>query len=244
MRRVVFFILITFALSNLAGQQSGISFTGGIGTYKLGDLKSYHNNLLTRLPVEAGAFSYFPPYTNLRINLYRQEESGIKYGLVYAFSGSGAHANYTDYSGYLNLDQEVSAYQLGASAGYRLLNIDFFITQFEIFAYSDIRLSYIRDKVMMNISTRYYSENNVLVLNTFSPGAELGLEALFSSGDISVGVEGGYYFDSGTKFRVGEQSNPASYVLLTPSGDLRTDLSGFRIGLKLIKRFNLELFTE
>ncbi|MEX0982142.1 MAG: hypothetical protein WD577_12570 [Bacteroidales bacterium] len=244
MKKAVFFILFTFAASHLAGQQSGLSITGGIGTYELSDLKTYHNELLTRLPLEAGAFTYFPPFTNIRINLYRQELSGLKYGLVYAFSATGAHANYTDYSGYLNLDQEIAAYQFGASAGYRLLNVDFFITQFVISAYGDLRLSYTRDKVMMNINTRHYYENNKLILNAFSPGAELGLEALFNVNTISVGVEGGYYFDAGTKFNAGEQSNPESYVSLLPPGELNTDMSGVRIGLKVVKRFSLELFAE
>ena len=244
MKQTVFFIVFTFAASHLAGQQSGLSITGGIGTYELGDLKTYHNELLTRLPVEAGAFAYFPPFTSFRINLYRQELSGLKYGLVYAFSASGAHANYTDFSGYLNLDQEIAAYQFGASAGYRLLNVDFFITQFEISAYGDLRLSYIRDKVMMNINTQYYYENNTLNLNAFSPGAELGLDAVFNFSTISLGVEGGYYFDAGTKFNVGEQSNLESYVSLVPSGELRTDMSGFRAGLKVVKRFSLEMFAE
>ncbi len=244
MRKVVFFILITFSVSHMTGQQSGISFAGGIGTYELGNLKTYHNDLLTRLPVEAIAFAYFPPFTNLRINLYRQEDSGLKYGLVYAYSASGAHANYTDFSGYLNLDQEISSYQFGATAGYRLLNVDFFITQFEISAYGDLRLSYIRDKVTMHINTQYYYENNQLNLNAFSPGAELGLDAVFNFNTMSLGVEGGYFIDAGTKFSKGEQTNPGSYVSLFPAGELRTDLSGFRVGLKVVKRFNLELFTE
>lgn len=244
MKKAVFFIIFTLAASHMTGQQSGLSVTGGIGTYELSDLKTYHNDLLTRLPVEARAFAYFPPFTSFRINLYRQELSGLKYGLVYAYSASGAHANYTDYSGYLDLDQEIAAYQFGASAGYRLLLIDFFVTQFEISAYGDLRLSYVKDKVMMNISTSYYYENNTLNLKTFSPGAELGLEAVFNFGTVSLGVEGGYFVDAGTKFRAGEQSHPESSISLVPSGELRTDMSGFRAGLKLIKRFSLEVFAE
>jgi hypothetical protein len=246
MRKAVFFILFTFAASHLAGQQSGLSITGGIGSYELGDLKTYHNELLTRLPVEAGAYDYFPPFTSLRINLFRQELSGLKYGLVYAFSSSGAHANYTDFSGTLNLDQEIASYHVGVSAGYRLLNIDFFVTQFEISAYGDLRLSYIRDKVMLDINAPryYYYENNNLNLSTFSPGAELGLDAVFNFSTISIGIEGGYYFDAGTKFKAGDQSNPSSNVSLVPAGELKTDLSGFRIGVKGVKRFNLEMSAE
>lgn len=246
MKKAVFFILFTLAASHLAGQQSGLSITGGIGTYELSDLKTYHNELLTRLPVEAGAFAYFPPFTSLRINLFRQEPSGLKYGLVYAFSSSGAHANYTDYSGSLNLDQEIASYQVGASAGYRLLNIDFFVTQFEISAYGDLRLSYVRDKVTLDINTPryYYYENNNLNLNAFSPGAELGLDAVFNFSTVSVGLEGGYYFDAGTKFKARDQSNPSSNVSLVPTGDLRTGMSGFRVGVKAVKRFTLGMTVE
>lgn len=243
MRIILFVILFIFYTSILTGQQSGFSLGGGIGTYGLDDLKSYHNELITRLPVEAQPFKYFPPFTNIRINLYRQETYGLKYGLVYAFSASGAHANYTDYSGQLNLDQEIASHQFGASGGYRLLNIDFFITQFEISAYGDLRLAYVRDQVTMNINTRYYYENNKLNLTTFSPGAELGLEALFNFNTISVGVEGGYYFDAGNGFKAGTESHTNSSVSLRPSGELKTDMSGFRAGIKAVKRFNPEMFA-
>lgn len=236
-------MFISFA-GVLNGQQSGISLSGGIGTYELRDLKSYHNDLITRLPVEARAFEYFPPFTNIRINLYRQGPSRLKYGLVYAFSASGAHANYTDYSGQLNLDQEIASHQFGASGGYRLLNIDSYITQFEISAYGDLRIAYVRDQVTMNINTLYYYENNKFDLTTFSPGAELGLDAVFNFNTMSLGVEGGYYFDTGTKFKSGTESLDRSSVSLIPSGELKTDMSGFRAGIKVIKRFNPEMLAR
>lgn len=236
------FIVVSGALS---GQQSGLSLSGGVGTYELGDLKSYHNELLTRLPVDAKAFKYFPPHTNFRINLYRQETSGLKYGLVYAYSTSGAHANYTDFSGRLNLDQRIASYQAGASCGYRLLNIDFFITQFEISAYGDLRLAYIRNQVTVDINTRYYYyENNKLNLTAFSPGAELGLEAVFNINTMSFGIEGGYYFDAGTAFKAGQESLLTSTVSLPPTGVLKSDMSGFRVGIKAVKRFSFTVNGE
>lgn len=244
MRKSLIVVILFSVTMVLNGQQSGVSLSGGIGTYDLSDLKRYHNELLTRLPVDAQAFEYFPPFTNIRLNLYRQELSGVKYGLVYAFSTSGAHANYTDRSGQLNLDQEIASHQVGISGGYSLLNIDFFITQFEISVYGDLCLAYIRDQVTMNINTRYYYyENNKLNLGTFSPGAELGLDAVFNFNTVSLGVEGGYYFDAGTKFKPGTESLTTSIVSLRPSGELRTGMSGFRAGIKLIKRFNPEMFA-
>ncbi|MEX0988391.1 MAG: hypothetical protein WD052_13015 [Bacteroidales bacterium] len=238
MKRAIIIIFAVIITVQVKGQSSGISITGGVGTYELLDLKSYQDVLIERLPVDAMPFEYFPLYTNIRINLIKQHSPALKYGLIYGFSTTGAHANYSDYSGYLNLDQNLSAYQFGATAGYRLLNIDFFITQFELFAYGDIRLGYVRDHVTMNIATTYYYEYNTLKLTSVSPMAEVGLEAMFRIKKISVGVEGGYLFDSGRNFKAGEESQPFSSVSLRPPGDLRSGMSGFRGGLKFVLWFN------
>lgn len=245
MKKITIILILVFAITKASGQGTGFSVTAGAGTYDLGMLKSYQDVLISRIPVEARGFSYFPPYTNVRLNLFRQHNEKLKYGLIYAFSTTGAYANYTDYSAYLNLDQQVTAYQLGLSASYRLLNADFSSSRLSVSAYGDLRLGLVRDRVSMSINTVfYYYENNHLVLQTVSPMAEAGLDAMFHFSKFSVGLEGGMLYDAGAAFNEGNNSFPNPTISLTPSSDLKSEMSGFRGGVKLIFWINNEVSPE
>ncbi|MDA3823266.1 MAG: hypothetical protein PF450_11755, partial [Bacteroidales bacterium] len=202
MKKVSLFITLSLMLGVLNAQQTGVSITLGIGSYELQDLKNYQDNLIERLPLEVKGFSYYPPYTNVRLNLFKTLPSGLKYGLVYGYSTSGAHANYTDGSGYLNLDQNIVAHQLGASASYRLLYTNFI----EVLTYGDLRLAYVRNIAEMNIVANNYFENNQIKLTAISPLAELGIETLLHLKKLSLGLEAGYLYDVGGKFKAGTQS--------------------------------------
>ncbi|MFC2080153.1 hypothetical protein ACFLRQ_01625 [Bacteroidota bacterium] len=230
MKKRILVVFLSFILGSLYAQQNGISITGGIGAYNMQDLRNYQDELITRMPVNVEGLSYFPSYTNIRLNLFRQYSNGLKYGLVFAYAATGAHANYKDNSGSLNLDQTISAYRLGISASYQLLQFK----AINFMAYGDLGIGYIRDNVNMVISTNYYYTNNTLILSTFSPQAELGIEALYNINNISLGIEGGYLFDIGNEFKYGNQSLPNPNISLLPTSDYKSELSGFRLGLKFI----------
>ncbi|MCF8225602.1 MAG: hypothetical protein K9J30_06960 [Bacteroidales bacterium] len=224
---IILLVCLPFALS---GQRTGFSVTGGVGTYELSELKNYHNELLERLPVDINAGNYFPPYSNFRLSLFREMANGVRYGLVYGYSTSGAHANYKDYSGYLNLDQTVTAYQLGISGSYNLLKSYFF----NFYVYGDLRLGYIRDDVNLNILTSYYFDNSSLLLHAFSPMGELGFEVLFNLKKLSIGGEVGYLYDTGFKFNTGNANELEATIDLGPSEAIHSGMSGFRAGIKAI----------
>lgn len=238
MKKIILFLAVILLAANIQGQFSGLGITGGIGTYNLSELSQYQSVLSSRLPVEVKQFSSFPAYSNFRLNLFNEQPSGFNYGITFAYSTTGSHANYTDFSGFLNLDQLITAFQFGVSAGYPLLHFDVAENRLEFLVYGDLRLGYIRDKVTMNITTNYYFESNALILNTFSPQTEIGLQSMYHMTRFSLGVEAGYLYDVGRKFDVGEQSSYSSSVSLKPTGDLSSGMSGFRIGLKMIFWFN------
>lgn len=244
MKQITLIIILSLSLLHAKGQHTGFSITGGIGTYDQESLQSYQEVLIARLPVEARGFNYFPPYTNIRLNLFKQHTAKLKYGLSYAFSTTGALANYTDYSGYLNLDQVVTAYQLGISAGYRLVNVKFPSARFDISAYGDLYLAYVRDEVSMVISTDFYYENNRVVLKTVSPMAAAGLDAMFHFSKLSVGVEGGVLYDTGSEFNAGNASYPSSSVSLTPPAGITSGMTGLRGGIKVIMWISREMIIQ
>lgn len=234
MKKITLILVFSVALISAHGQFNGFSISGGIGTYSMSGLSAYQDVLVARLPVEAKQFDYFPAYTNLRINLFKESGSGLNYGFVFAFSATGTHANYTDNSGALNLDQRVAAYQAGASVSYPLLVKGEINKGFELMAYGDLRLGYVRNNVSSLVNTSYYFESNALNLSAVSPMTELGVQALFHFDKISAGLEGGYLLDLNSKFSAGDQSAYDPSFSLMPSGDVRSGMSGFRIGLKII----------
>ena len=244
MKKIAFIFIFVFSLGAAKGQFAGFSITGGMGTYDLSTLKTYHDALLPRMPVEVRGFDYFPPFTNIRITAFKQKTERLNYGLVFAYSATGAHANYTDYSGYLNFDQTISVYQLGITANYRLLNVDLGSTLFSVGGYGDLRLGYLRDKVFMNISTSYYYENNELLLSAVSPMAETGLEAMFHFSKVSLGLEGGLLYDTGAKLSEGNSSYSGTGVSLSPTNEVRSGMTGLRAGVKLILWMDQDLISE
>ncbi len=243
MKKIASFLLVIILAFQAHGQFKGLSITGGIGTYNLTDLADYQALLVTRLPVEVTQFSAFPVYTNVRMSLFQEGRSGLKYGFTYAYSATGAHANYTDFSGSLNLNQTLSAYQLGLTASYPFLTFDLPSNKIDFSLYGDLRMAYVRDKVNINISTLYYYEDNSVILSVVSPLTEIGLEGMLHLKKVSLGLEGGYLYDFGRQFNFGEQTSLAPTVSLATARDLRSEMSGFRLGIKMIFIFN-QLISE
>ena len=239
MKRQFITILLLLTAFFAKSQDRGISATFGVGSYNMADLKLYQDELISRLPVEARGLSYFPTYSNLRIN-YFKVTNRIKYGLVLAHNTTGAHANYSDPSGYLNLNQVVGVYQAGVSGSYRLVNV----SGLELMAYGDFRLGYVRNEVTMSINTTYYFESTSQILSTVSPLLEGGLEVLYNFNNFAFGIEGGYLFDTGTKFKRGNLSSYGGTVSLAPGSDLKSELTGYRIGIKFLIWLSHDQFSE
>lgn len=229
----------------LSAQYNGISISGGPGSYDLTDLKTYQNDLIDKFPVALRQFDNFPIYTNIKINIFKTLETGLSYGITYAYSTTGSHANYTDFSGYINLDQAISAYQAGLTASYSFL--DFFVSSekhLEFSVYGELRLAYIRNNVGAIINTSYYFENNSIKLSTITPFSEFGLQGMYHMQKISLGVEGGYLIDFGAKMNAGDQSSLNSSFSIQPDGDIKSQMSGIRLGLKLILWINPQFPLE
>ncbi len=154
-----------------------------------------------------------------------------------AYVGPERGANYHDYSGYINLDQNVTAMQLGASFSYRILYLNYF----EIKAFGDASLSYIKDEVDRYIITNYYyAVANRIKLRTVSPTLEAGMELMYNFTRMSFGVEGGYQVNFLSKLKMKSDESYENEALY-PDGDLNADISGIRVGVKFILWFTNDL---
>lgn len=232
--------LVIATAINVHAQQYGVSISGGMASFQPDELKDYHNELLLRAPVPVQGFNYFPPYSNIRLELFARELTGLKYGLTYVYNTTGAHGNYTDESGYLNIDQVLTANQVGATVGYMFWKTG----HFGLGAYGDLRLGYIRDKVNATIITPYYQETNELKLNVFTPLAEAGLEAVLDFTGFSVGIEAGWLADPGLKFKEGTEYIMDPTISLAPGETLHSNISGWRTGIRLVRWLGTDGLSE
>lgn len=244
MKKVLLILISILPLLPATGQERALSFTGGIATYNLVDLEQYQEVLLNRLPVEARQLSLFPPYSNFALRFFVQGDKGFRYGAILQYATTGAHANYTDYSGYLNLDQSLVSINVGLTAGYRFLSVPLSDLKLDFSGYGDLCLGIVRDKVEMSLNTRFYYDASSINLSSSSPSTQLGMEAMLRFSALSIGIDGGYLLDFGSTLNSGSYVNPGNSVSLYPTQDLRSDISGFRVGLKLTVWLNQYLEKE
>ena len=225
---------------NAQAQQRGFTLAGGISTMQLGELKSYQDLLIDRAPVEVKGLTYFPPFTHIRLGLFQRHNEQWKFAAHYSYTTSGAHGNYTDQSGYMDINQYLTTYQAGAAAYYSLFYKNFF----EAMVYGQFLVGYSVNEVSRVVATNtYYYQENSLKMNTLHPLGEAGIELLYHLENYSFGLEGGYQYDLGGNFSVRENSRYNSEPL-NPAGDLKSDLSGFRVGVKFVLVFNPDAFLE
>ncbi len=239
MKRLNTIILILLLGTISYAQESGFSFRIGIGTYQFNDMKLFQDEIIAISPVDAKGFTYFPPYTHFRLQVHKKNYTGIKYGVFYGYSATGAYATYADYSGTMNINQSISAFQLGTSLYYPLV----FRNYFEISAYGSLMFSYTRDQITESISTYYYFEDLTVKLRSFSPSAEVGFEAIYHLLNYTLGIEAGYQYDVGGTFKIAKADTEDANLIL-PERAGHSNLSGVRLTAKIIFRFNANLLNE
>jgi hypothetical protein len=239
MRRFKLILIISIFAANVQAQYTGASIAGGIGTYQLHDLKMFQDEIIAIAPVDAKGFTYFPPYTNIRMEVYRKNRMGLKYALTYSYSTTGAHANYRDYSGSMDIDQNVTAYQLGVSIYYPLL----FKQYFEIFTYGRGMLGYTRNQITQFITAAQDFQTLDVRMRAISPSAEAGLEAIYHLTKYSFAIEAGYQYDLGGNLKVAENDIEAASLFI-PDRQVKSNISGFRLAAKFVVRFNYEPYAE
>ncbi len=239
MKKLNSIVLILLLGTISYAQESGVSVRIGIGSYQFNDMKLYQDEIIAISPVDAKGFTYFPPYTNLKFQFYKKNYIGLKFGIFYGYSATGAYATYTDYSGTMNITQNISAFQLGASLYYPLV----FKNYFEISTYGSLMFGYIHNRIIESISTFNYFEDHSVRQKAFSPSAEVGFEAIYHLLKYTLGIEAGYQYDVGGTFKITEADSEDAKLIL-PERAGHSNLSGIRLTAKFILRFNANLLYE
>jgi hypothetical protein len=235
-------IVITVTLSvsmNVHAQNFGLAVRGGVGTYKMSDLKYYQEYLLAGFPVEGKMISLFPPYLSGGVGFFRTMTNDLRIGIDYNFSSTGAKAYYSDYSGERSTTIIVKANHIGASVYYRLLGG----SKFELLATGSLSaiISNLELSETLGANSRYFGsflDGYTSSYKSVSPSVSAGLEALFHADKYSFGVDAGYCHDFTNDLIYADDSK---YYLTDPNDPeriLTADWSGFRAHIKILFWFN------
>jgi hypothetical protein len=195
MRKRIFYIIALAMLSVSAqytlGQDWGITFSGGIASSRMGDMKYLQEHILSTYPVEGKITSSFPPSTSASINLFKQIYDHIRVGGGYSFSTTGGKSSYADYSGKIYTEMATTSHRLGAYLSYIVMGGDRL----------DLALNGRLDANLTNLSIEsyytIYNYSNRLTnqYRSISPSLNVGAELMYKLKKVSMGMEAGYLVD-------------------------------------------------
>jgi len=118
-----FFISVILVFSLFAnGQTLSFSADIGYGNYSMSGLKSFNNDILNTLPVEARLIDDFPAQPFFYGSIIYQTKSPVYVGVSCGYYTTGSRISYKDYSGELRIDNLVSAWAPGIIPGIVIIN--------------------------------------------------------------------------------------------------------------------------
>jgi hypothetical protein len=230
MKRVaILLICMVFFSSMLSAQSYSFSASAGISTMQLNELTAYQQELIDNSIVSLRGLSFFPAYSYTNLSFENAVLDKWRLGGTLGYATTGAHANYSDYSGYLNIDQNLFTFHLGLTGYYSL----FTSKSWELSLMGNLSLTHTRVKVSKYIITARLSEENSLLLTSFSPSGLGGIELMYHFETVSLGLEAGYLANLSTEIKPANTLNFSS-TELEPSGIVRANSSGLRAGLKIV----------
>lgn len=111
-----------FLLAPIIGRgQTDISFGAGIGTYLMGDLKTYLSyTKANQFPADARITSSFPPYWFYDLKMKTILSNNLLLGGVLSIGSTGGRVFYSDYSATMDYNELIGYASLAVSVGYQM----------------------------------------------------------------------------------------------------------------------------
>lgn len=217
-----------FLCTGTLAQNVGITASYGIASQRMDDLKYLQQYILSTYPVEGKITSSFPPFTSFSLNVVKEWYDYLYLGGGYTFSTTGGKSSYSDYTGSIGTEMDVTSHRLGAVLSYIIVERD--RLDLALFGRLDANLSTVQIESGINILgliNRIFNE-----YRSFSPSGTAGIELMFKFRGFAVGAEGSYLVDL-----PGRLVNTETKDDLTDPYDrnriLTTDWTGWRAGIKV-----------
>ena len=193
-KRIIYSIALAVLLvsaQNSLGQDWGLTFSAGVASSQMNDLKYLQEHILSTYPVEGKITSSFPPYTSVSINLFKVLYDHIHVGAGYSYSTTGGKSSYADYSGNIYTEITATSHRLGAYLSYIVMGGDRL----------DLALNGRLDANLTNLSIEsyytIYNYSNRLTnqYRSISPSLNVGAELMYKLKKVSMGMDAGYLVD-------------------------------------------------
>ena len=216
-----------FCMGILA-QTTGFTASYGIASQRMDDLKYLQEYILSTYPVEGKITSSFPPFTNVSLHVVRQWYDYLYLGGGYTFSTTGGKSSYSDYTGSIGTEMDVTSHRLGALISYTIVDRD--RLDLALYGRVDASISSVQIESAVNVLgliNRIYNQ-----YRSISPCGTAGIELMFKFRGFALGVDGAYLVDLPGRLVNTETKND-----LTDPYDrnriLTTDWTGWRAGIKV-----------
>ena len=231
-KRIIYNIALAVLLvsaQNSLGQDWGLTFSAGVASSQMNDLKYLQEHILSTYPVEGKITSSFPPFTSASITIFKQLYDHIRIGGGYSYSTTGGKSSYADYSGNISSEMNATSHRLGAYLSYLVLGGDRL----------DLSLNGSLEANLTSLTIQSYYEifnySNGLSNNyrSLSPGVSAGGELMYTLKKISLGMEAGYLVDLKGDLKDTDDGDP----LVDPSDAervLSSDWTGWYVQLKAL----------
>jgi hypothetical protein len=220
-----FLMLLIFLLSvslSLPAQEFRLSFSTGIGTFSMNDLKEMNHAYLKSLPVEARLTDDFPAHPFYNLFLTYTGNTPFYVGLGLSFASTGSRVSYKDYSGMLQFDNVLTMWAPAIRTGVLLTGEKIRISAENDLGYAFSTLKNTDILMTMNEESKYRAS---------SIQSEPGIRATATMGKAVLSLKAGYLVDmKGNNRMIGERD---VYLKTSSNKNIKTDWSGFRLGLSV-----------
>ncbi len=228
---VVFLILFAFLPATVFSQEFRFVMQGGLGTYRMKDLKEYNSAVFNTLAFQAENVSNYPPYFYYKPAIILSFEK-FSVGLELSHYSTGSRISSKDYSGEYHFDTRLRCTMPDIYADYTIYSVNE-RCNVQIFADAGICFSRgildeklsLSGESVLNLTEVFRSKNYVV---------EPGLKATYEINQfMRASVCTGYAIQFGKEPLKSDDDAILVYYNYSVNY-VKPDWSGFRLGISLI----------
>lgn len=230
MKKVILLVtLLQFILTNLSTAQTKLYAEIGYGGYDMPGMIDFQNGLKDQIPVNARTVEEYPDFMNLSLYSRITLDSVFSIGPFIRYQSTGGRVSYKDFSGSITLDNNISAFALGATSE--------MILQRKKMSYLALNLNagvfFTQDKFEYKTLIYDEQESTSLVFNStnffLEPGVNYNLQLIHP---LNIFVAAGYCIDIGAN--LSPSGNRRAILANSEGQNVKSSWTGYRFGVGLM----------
>ncbi|MEQ1587771.1 MAG: hypothetical protein ABL895_17935 [Cyclobacteriaceae bacterium] len=227
-------ILVIFLMTSInTPGQVRFSLAMGYGSYAMDDLKEIQEAINQTGIVDLQSLISFPPYYQYEGGMHYDFKNDFMTGLLVGYGSTGAHSNYSDYSGSITSDQLINYTSLTLSLGFVAnphKKWQFSLDLRPAVYFNALQLTFDQQIGTEKIHEEYdFKSRNITLQPTGMINRKFGAFGIHASVGFSINLKGG---------KLALTDNKDSYLINSSSDPAIADWSGFRLGMGINYSFS------